>query len=76
MWRMILKLSSKLETDKPDLDKIRPVIFWDTNIHAIEWNRQYASVIRRVFERGNEHEKKEITRFYGKEKIDEVLNQQ
>ena len=65
----------KLELEKPDLSKIRPAIFWDTNLHAIEWNRQYESVIRRVFERGNEKEKKEITRFYGKEKINRVLNQ-
>lgn len=64
----------KQETEKPDLSKIRPVIFWDTNLYAIEWNRQYESVIRRVFERGNEIEKKEITRFYGKEKINHVLN--
>ncbi len=64
----------KLETEKPDLSKIRPVLFWDTNLHAIEWIRQYKSVIRRVFERGNEQEKKEITRFYGKETIDRVLN--
>lgn len=64
----------KLELEKPDLSKIRSVIFWDTNLHAIEWNRQYESVIRRVFERGNEIEKKEITRFYGKEKINHVLN--
>jgi plasmid maintenance system antidote protein VapI len=64
----------KLEIEKPDLTKIRRVIFWDTNLHAIEWNRQYESVIHRVFERGNEQEKKEITRFYGKEKIDQVLN--
>jgi plasmid maintenance system antidote protein VapI len=64
----------KLEIEKPDLTKIRRVIFWDTNLHAIEWNRQYESVIKRVFERGNEQEKKEITRFYGKEKIDQVLN--
>lgn len=65
----------KQELEKPDLSKIRPAIFWDTNLHAIEWNRQYESVIRRVFERGNEKEKKEITRFYGKEKINRVLNQ-
>jgi antitoxin HigA-1 len=64
----------KLEIEKPDLTKIRRVIFWDTNLHGIEWNRQYESVIRRVFERGNEQEKKEITRFYGKERIDQVLN--
>jgi plasmid maintenance system antidote protein VapI len=70
----IKKEKKKLEIEKPDLAKIRPVIFWDTNLHTIEWNRQYESVIRRVFERGNEQEKKEITRFYGKEKIDRVMN--
>lgn len=63
----------KLETETPDLNKIRPVIFWDTNLHAIEWNRQSKSVIQRVFERGNDREKKEIIRFYGQEKIDQVL---
>ena len=64
----------KLETEKPDLAKIRPVTFWGTNLHSIEWHRQYESVIRRIFERGNEQERNEITRFYGKEKIEEVLN--
>lgn len=63
----------KLETERPNFRKIRPVIFWDTTLRSIEWNRQYEAVIRRVFERGNDQEKKEITRFYGKEKVNKVL---
>ena len=64
----------KQKKSKPDLTKIRPVLFWDTNIEKIDWERQYKSVIRRMFERGNKKEKDEITRFYGKDRIDAVLN--
>jgi plasmid maintenance system antidote protein VapI len=70
----IEQLKKKQHSDTPDLQKLRPVIFWDTDIKSIDWNRQHRAVIRRVFERGNEKEKKEITRFYGTEKIAEVLN--
>jgi antitoxin HigA-1 len=41
---------------------------------SIDWHGQYRAVIRCVFERGNEREKNEIKRFYGKEKVDEVFN--
>ena len=47
----IRKEKKKLEKDKPDLTKFRSVLFWDTDMHKIEWNRQFRSVIRRVFER-------------------------
>jgi addiction module HigA family antidote len=70
----IEQIKKKQHSDKPDLKKLRPVIFWDTDMHSIDWNRQYRAVIHRVFERGNEVEKKEITSFYGKEKVAEVLN--
>ena len=53
--------------------KLRKVLFWDTQMESIDWEKQYKSVIRRVFERGNEFEKTEITRFYGSERVDEVL---
>jgi hypothetical protein len=39
----------------------------------IDWLRQYKAIIKRVFERGNQREKDEITRFYGQDKIEEVL---
>jgi len=70
----IEQVKKKLHTDTPNLKKLRPVIFWDTNIQSIDWHRQYQAVIRRVFERGNKQEKNEIEKFYGKEKIDKVLS--
>ncbi|MEI9945821.1 MAG: hypothetical protein WDN26_16570 [Chitinophagaceae bacterium] len=57
----------------PDLTKIRSVIFWDTKLESFDWQRQSKAIIKRVFERGNEKEKKEITRFYGQDKVNEVL---
>lgn len=59
---------------KPDLTKLRRVLFWDTKMENIEWEKQKKSVIKRVFERGNEIEKEEIVRFYGQENVDNILN--
>lgn len=56
----------------PDLSILRKILFWDTDINKIDWNKNSAYVINRVFERGNEQEKKEIFRFYGEDKIKEV----
>ena len=64
----------KQNTAHPDLTKLRPVLFWDTNIETINWQKQKNAVIKRVFERGNDVEKKEITRFYGKDAIAAALN--
>ena len=50
--------------DRPDLSKIRPVLFWDTDIEKINWQKSRASVLKRVRERGNEIEKIELQRFY------------
>lgn len=57
----------------PDLSKLRKALFWDTNIEKIDWNKQANAVIRRIFERGNDAEKLEITRFYGQQKVDAAL---
>jgi plasmid maintenance system antidote protein VapI len=53
----------------PDFSILRKILFWDTDINKINWQKQYKAVIERVFERGNENEKKEILRFYGKDKV-------
>lgn len=78
---MILQVFYDIEEEKrkqnnehPDLSKLRPVLFWDTKIEMIDWKKQKNAVIKRVFERGNDNEKLEVTRFYGKETINEVLN--
>lgn len=58
----------------PDFTKLRRVLFWDTKMENIDWDKQKNAVIKRVFERGDEIEKKEIVRFYGRENVNNVLN--
>lgn len=77
---MLLQLYFDIQQEKrkkggptPDLRKFRKVLFWDTDMSKIDWQSQAKAVIRRVFERGDEQEKKEITRFYGRAKINDVL---
>lgn len=65
------KKQNKLRTDLPQL---RSVLFWDTKINTIDWEKQKKAIIKRVFERGNEMEKKEIIRFYGVQTVDAILN--
>ena len=65
--RARLKMQSR-----PDFKVLRKALFWDTNIEQIDWQKQAAWVIKRVFERGDDQEKNEISRFYGKEKICQV----
>jgi addiction module HigA family antidote len=56
----------------PDFSIIRKILFWDTDVDKIDWEKYYKYVINRVFERGNDEEKKEMLRFYGEEKIKEI----
>jgi len=62
------------ENLRPDLSKIRRVLFWDTKLEALDWQQQKKAIIRRVYERGNDIEQAEIMRFYGKQTIDTILN--
>jgi len=59
--------------DHPDLTNLRRVLFWDTKMENINWERQKNAVIKRVFERGNDIEKNEIIRFYGIQTIDNII---
>lgn len=61
------------ENAKPDLSRLRSTLFWDTDIEKIDWQKQYKAVIHRVFERGNDSEKDELIRFYGKSRINDAL---
>lgn len=78
---MILQVYFEIKEEKrkqntalhPDLSKFRPILFWDTKMETIDWQKQKRAVIQRVFERGNKAEKDEITRFYGKEVVDKYL---
>jgi len=73
LYHDIKKEKSKHPCLKPDLSKFRKVLFWDTDITKLDWERQSKSIIQRVFQRGNDQEKAEITKFYGRSKIDDVL---
>ena len=55
----------KIKPFTPNLSLIRKSVFWDTDISQIDWNKQKNAVIRRVMERGNALEIKEIKHFYG-----------
>lgn len=58
---------------KPDMKKLRKILFWDTDMNKINWQKNKRAVIERIFERGNQIEKDEITRFYGKSTIETIL---
>jgi len=58
---------------RPDFSKLRPGLFWDTDLSKIDWQRQKKAVIERIFERGNAEEKTEITRFYGEATIRDFI---
>ena len=61
---MILQVFHDIKKEKskssqhPNLTMFRPALFWDTKIEMIDWNQQKRAVIERVFERGNDIEKK------------------
>ncbi|WP_116787810.1 helix-turn-helix transcriptional regulator [Flavobacterium psychrotrophum] len=70
----IAKLKKKEAAhNTPNLSRLRKSLFWDTNITKIDWQRQATAVIRRIFERGNLTEKKEILRFYGSEEVRKTI---
>jgi plasmid maintenance system antidote protein VapI len=56
----------------PDLAKIRPSLFWDTDISKIDWKRQQRAVIQRILERGNASEIEEMKRFYGEAAVQQL----
>jgi plasmid maintenance system antidote protein VapI len=61
-----------LEKKRPDFSKLRRGLFWDTDFEKIDWHRQKQAVIQRVFERGSDAEKAEITRFYGESEMQQA----
>jgi len=66
----IARLKQKQTTNQhPDLEKFRPVLFWDVDRNRIDWQQNKAFVIQRTFERGEKEEIEEIVRFYGRDEI-------
>lgn len=59
----------------PNLTLLRKSLFWDTDMTSINWEKQFKAVIQRIFERGNEAEKKELELFYGASKVKIALSE-
>ena len=65
----------KLELQyQPDISKFRPALFWETDIHKINWIRQKAAVLQRISERGNDIEQQEIANFYKQEEVQKLIS--
>lgn len=60
---------------KPNLKKFRQILFWDTDIHTLNWSKQKRAIIKRVLERGNDTEITELINYYGKENISIEIKQ-
>jgi antitoxin HigA-1 len=69
----IAEIKKRQPKSHPDFKKLRRILFWDTKMENIDWEKQKNAVIKRVYERGNEIEKKEIIRFYGRENVIKIL---
>ena len=68
-----IREEKKKKNDHPDISKLRRVLFWDTSFEKIDWQQHRRFVIERVFDRGNDIEKEEITHFYGKKLVDKIV---
>lgn len=73
---MLLQASYNVKTvaasniqNMPNINNFRSVLFWDTSIDKIDWDKNKRAVIKRILERGNEIEINEIISFYGRQTI-------
>ena len=70
-----VKKASESEVKKiPTLENIREVLFWDTTLAKIDWEKNKKSVVKRILERGNSIEINEIISFYGRETISKIID--
>lgn len=56
--------------DKPILDKR---IFWDVEFEKLDYQKHERFIIERVFERGDVEDIRQTSRFYGDEKVKNIL---
>ena len=68
-----IKKEKEKQKLKPDLSIFSQSLFWDTKIENIDWNLHKKFIVSRVLEYGNEKEKREILRFYGKDVIEKLV---
>ena len=58
------------DIDKPQFNKR---LFWDVNFDALDYDRKAAFIIERVFERGDVPDIRNCRKYYGDDKIRNVL---
>lgn len=68
-------IKKQAESHHPNLECYRKALFWDTTIESMEWDKNKEWIVRRVFEYGSEEEILETIRFYGKEKVYQLLSE-
>lgn len=51
---------------RPNLDSFRKVLFWDTDLQKIDWQKSKKAIIKRILERGSKKEIETMIDFYGK----------
>jgi addiction module HigA family antidote len=69
-----LEVQKDAEKNTPDLKKIRKIVFWDTDFNLLDWEKQKSAIIKRIFERGNDTEIKEIITFYGLSTVKQTID--
>lgn len=52
---------------------LRPSLFWDTDVNAIDLEIHKSSIVQRIFLRGSFEEYKQAMAFYGKEQCKEIM---
>jgi hypothetical protein len=65
--------NNSVDKGKPDLPAR---LFWEFRYETIDWAKAFSTVIERVLDRGNQQEFDEMVRFYGREKVIEVLTKE
>jgi hypothetical protein len=64
---------SAINKERPNL---KPRLFWDQRYEDIDWQEGSRGVIERVLVWGNDEEYEELIRFYGRERIVDVLTKE
>jgi hypothetical protein len=52
---------------------LSPHLFWDVRVEEVDFQRHAAWLVRRVLESGDRSDWQELVRFYGKERLAEIV---
>jgi len=72
-WPAIPQTDPPKAINSPDKPALPKRLFWEFVYETIDWQKAYSTVIERVIDRGNPAEWEELLRFYGRDKVVQVL---